>query len=250
MKITFFLSFICMVAQPLSAQDVSVWIKEATVLEKNLDEKGAFLKLQEVLKRQPNNVPVLAKASELCSRIGSRQTVTTNRNVYFNTALVYAQRAVKLAPANDEANVSLAMILGKKTMDMGKKEKLENARLIKKYVDAAIKSNPSNYLAWHILGRWNYEIGRVSSIEKAGAKVFYGGVPEGSIKNAITYFEKARSLSPEFILNYVELAKAYHKDGQAAKAVEVLKIATQLTAKTEDDQRHKADAQRLIAQWK
>ncbi|RYF85697.1 MAG: tetratricopeptide repeat protein [Chitinophagaceae bacterium] len=127
---------------------------------------------------------------------------------------------------------------------------MKNARLIKKHVDVAIKSNPNNYLAWHILGRWNYEISNVSAVERAGAKLFYGGVPHGTLANAIMYFEKARSLEPLFILNYLSLADAYHKNGQIDKAIAILGNVQQIAATTEDDAQHKADAARKIKSWK
>lgn len=245
----FYLICFCSAGFPVISQDISVFIKQASRLEAAMNEQAAFLTLQEALKKHPNDIYALSKASELCTRIGGREKNTANRDVWFNTAIVYAKRAVQLSPQSDQANVSLAMILGRLSMTKGKKEKLENAKLIKEHVEIALKTNPSNYLAWHILGRWNYEIGSVTAVERAGAKIFMGGLPEGSIRNAIMYFEKVRTLSPDFLLNYIELAKAYHKNGQERKAIEMLQIAIDLKIKTEDDPQHKADAQRLLQQW-
>jgi hypothetical protein len=89
----------------------------------------------------------------------------------------------------------------------------------------------------------------VSTLERAGAKIFYGGVPHGTLDNAILYYEKSRSLMPNFILNYLSLATAYHKDDQIEKAIAVLKIMQNLPVSTEDDEKHKADALKLIKAW-
>ena len=232
------------------AQDVNSMVTEAIRLEDLPNEVAALNKLKEVLKVQPAHVYALSKSSELCSRIGTREASASKRDAWFKAALAYADKAIAASPQNDLANVSMAMILGKSTLTKSGKEKLKNARLIKKHLDIALKTNPGNYLAWHILGRWNYEISNVSAVEKAGAKIFYGGVPQGSIKNAIMYFEKSKSLQPLFILNYISLANAYHRDRQVAKAVALLKTVQQLKANTEDDAQHKAEALRKIQEWK
>ncbi|HSN60276.1 MAG TPA: hypothetical protein VLR49_05055 [Ferruginibacter sp.] len=231
------------------AQDVNSLVREADRLEDIPNEVAALEKFKEVLKIDPAHIHALSKSSELCSRIGSREANAGTRDAWFKAALGYANKAIAVAPLNDQANVSMAMILGKSTLTKSGKEKLKNARLIKKHLETALKTNPNNYLACHILGRWNYEIGNVSAVERAGAKIFYGGVPHGSIKNAIMYFEKSRSLMPGFILNYLSLANAYHKDGQVNKAISILQMIQSFPVHTEDDIKHKADALKMIKDW-
>jgi tetratricopeptide (TPR) repeat protein len=231
------------------AQDVEAMVKEANRLEDIPNEMAAYNKLKEVLMAKPNHLYALSKASELCSRIGTRETLASNRDKWYAQALLYANRAITVSPRNDNALVSMAMILGKASLTKSGKEKLKSAREIKRCVDVALQTNPNNYLAWHILGRWNYEISNISTFERAGAKLFYGGVPDGSLKNAIMYFEKSKTLMPLFILNYVELAKAYHKDGQKQKAIGLLKTLQAFPINTEDDAQHKLDAQWMMKNW-
>jgi regulator of microtubule dynamics RMD1/3-like protein len=234
----------------LSAQDLHATIREADRLEAIPNEMAALNKFKEAQRLDANNVYVLSKCSELCSRIGSRETSNTQkRDEWFKLAHGYATLAIKADPLSDQANVSMAMILGKSTLTKSGKEKLKNARAIKKHLDIALKTNPNNYLAWHILGRWNYELSNVTAIERAGAKVFYGGIPEGTLKNAISSLEKARSLQPYFILNCISLATAYHKDGQKSKAIGLLKSLQAFPVKTEDDSKHKQDALKLVKNW-
>ena len=231
------------------AQDINSLIKEADNLEDVPNELAAFNKFKEVLKMQPNNVYSLSKASQLGSRIGSREIDTKSRDTWYATAFSYANKAVAIAPLHDEANVALAMILGKSSLTKSAKEKLISAKEIKKRLDIALKSNPNNYLAWHILGRWNYEIGSISSVERAAAKMFFGSIPSGSIKNAIMYFEKTRTLKPYFILNYIELAKAYHKDGQPGKAIALMNTIQAFPVNTEDDAKLKVEGLRMSKDW-
>jgi len=249
MKIFLALLFFISLSLTSVSQDVTALVREADRLEDAPNELGALNKFKEALQIQPTHVHALSKSSELCSRIGSRETNAATRDAWFKAALAYANKAIQVAPLNDQANVSMAMILGKSTLVKSGKEKLKNARAIKHHLDVAIKTNPNNYLAWHILGRWNYEISKVSAVERAGAKLFYGGVPLGSSKNAIMYFEKSRTLMPNLILNDLSLANAYHHDGQVSKAIAILKAVQPLQAHTEDDAKHKADALKLNQAW-
>ena len=74
------------------------------------------------------------------------------------------------------------------------------------------------------MGKWNYEVSNLSAFEKAAVKIIYGGLPAASLNNSIMYYEKAKSLAPLFTLNYLELAKAYHKNDDDTKAISLLKL--------------------------
>lgn len=231
------------------AQDINSIVKEANRLEDLPNELAAFNKFKEALRIQPNHLYSLVKASQLGSRIGARETNAKSRDSWYALALAYANRAISIAPLNDEANVALAMVLGKSSLTKSGKEKLKSAREIKTRVDIALKTNPNNYLAWHILGRWHYEISNISSVERTAAKIFFGGIPTGSLKNAIMYFEKAKTLMPHFILNYIELAKAYHRDGQVSKAIALMHTIQAFPLNTEDDARLKVEGLRMTKDW-
>ncbi len=232
-----------------AAQDITAVIKEAEKLEAKPDEAAALKKYKEALKLQPTHLKALCKSSELCSRVGQRQQNAKLRDDYYAAAKIYAETALKIDANNSDANTSMAIALGKATMTKSGKEKVSAAKDLKKYVDAALKSNPSNFLAWHVLGRWHYEISNLNAIERAAVKLFYGGFPASSLQEGIKAFEKAKSLSPGFILNYLELAKAYHRNDDDTKAIATLNAMLQLPNYTEDDPSIKETAKKLLKDW-
>ena len=165
------------------SQDVAALIKEGNRLEAVPDEKGAFRKFKEVLKLNATNIYALNKCSELCSRIGQRETVNTKlRGEYYQAAKIYAQTALKVDPKNSEANCVMSIALGRNSMSKSGREKIENAKEIKRYVDAAIAGDAGNFKAWHVLGRWQYEISNLNSLERGIVKLFYGGLPPATLK--------------------------------------------------------------------
>lgn len=234
----------------LFAQDISKVLKEGDRLEVLPDEKAAFLKFKEALKIQPTNLHALTKCSELCTRIGGREKSNKKlRDDYYTTAIIYAKTALRLYPENDIANVTMAIAVGKTILLKSGKEKINAARQLREYAEKAIKINPSNFKAWHVLGRWNYEVSNLSSIERAGAKIMYGGLPPASLRSSIMCYEKAKSLSPTFAYNYLELAKAYKKNNEKEKAFTQLKTLLALKNQSEDDPRIKTQAQGYLRNW-
>ncbi len=244
----FLFSFSCAMS---SAQDINVMLKDADKLESIPNELAAFNKYSEIVKIQHNNVYALAKCSELCSRIGKRQTDKKAKEDFYTAAKSFAEAALKVNPNSSDANAVMAMALGHQSLNKSSKEKIATAKDVKKYADIAIKLDPANYKAWHILGRWNYEICNLNLFEKAAVKILYGGLPPASIKNSITAFETAQNITKTgFVLNCLELAKAYLKNNDIQKAKSMLQYMQTLPVKTEDDPLLKAEGKKMLDELK
>lgn len=250
MKLLFLIFFGILTYFVPAAQEFNDIIKEAELLEAKPDEMASLQKYKEALKLKPANLHALSKSSELCSRIGQRQTDYKIRDDYYRAAKIYAEIALKIDSTSSEANTSMAIMLGRTTLTKSGKEKVTTAKDLKKYVEAALRSNSSNFLAWHILGRWHYEISNLNMVERTAVKVFYGGFPSSSLKEGIAAFEKARMLKPGFILNYLELAKAYKRNNQKDKAVATINEMMQLPNHTEDDPIIKETGKKYLKDWR
>lgn len=249
MKFALILALLLSTLEAVDAQDVHALIKQAEKQESIPNEKAAFNTFKVVLKYDPTNLHALTKCSELCSRIGARQTDTQVRDSYYQAAIMYARNALKQHPGSDEAHVAMGIAIGRTSLVKNGKEKIAAAKEIKHYAETALKINPRNFKAWHIIGKWNYEVSNLNLVERAATKVFYGGLPDASLKNSIMAYEKARSLNGSFLLNYLELSKAYKRNGDKQKALSLLKTLMGLTVQTEDDPRIKSEATALLKEW-
>jgi len=248
---TLLLSFFSLIFfLPLPAQDISAMIKEADQLENIPNEKAAFAKFKEVLKIQPDNIYSLNKCSELCSRIGKRQANENLSEEFYSAAKTYAGIALKVDPGNSESNCVMAIALGRSSLNKSGREKINTAWEIKRYVDASLKSDPRNFKAWHVLGRWHYEISNLNGLERTAVKIFYGGLPPASLRESIIAFEKSQALTESFILNYFEMAKAYKMNDQPGKAIEILTKMLAVPNKTEDDPVIKEAGRKLINKYR
>lgn len=249
MKIFISLICLCFSFLWLPAQDISALIKEGDRQESNLNEKVAFDKFKEVLSIQPVNIYALNKCSELCSRIGKREKDPRQMNAYYSAAKTYASLALRLNPANAESNCVMAIALGRTSLNKSGKEKIAAAKEIRRYVDIAIKNDPNNYKAWHVLGRWHFEMSSLNIFERAAVRLLFGSPPASSIEASLAAFEKAQQIEKNFVLNNYEMARAYYKAGQHKKAVSLLTSMMQLTNTTEDDINIKKDGKKLLVDW-
>jgi tetratricopeptide (TPR) repeat protein len=242
-----FMLFVCLGFIFVSfSQDVNYLIKEGDDLVKAMKDEEAVKKYQEALKLSPNDLNALVRTSEMNSIIGNRQKDKKKKEEYYNAAKTYAESAIKVSATDADANYVMALSMGRMAMIKSGKEKVQNVRDIKKYADAALAINPNHFKALHVLGKWHLEVTMLNFAEKAALKVVYGGLPPASLPLAVLNFEKAKAIDPWFVLNYLELAKAYKENGQSDKAIEVLTKMLKLPPKTQDDPGYKAEGKKLL----
>jgi len=232
------------------SQDIPVLIKEAEKLESSFREYDALQKYKEVLRHQPAHLNALCRASDLCSRIGHREKDKAKKADYFKAAKTYAEIALKVNAQSAEANFVMAVAMGRMAMISSGKEKVQYVNEIRKYAETTLKYDPNSFKAYHVLGKWNYEVSNLSPVEKTLAKLLFGGLPKASLQDAIRYYERSRSLESTFALNYLELAKAYHRNKQNDKAKELLKKLETIPNKIEDDSRIKSEGRELLKELK
>lgn len=168
---------------------------------------------------------------------------------YFIAARNYASSALRVNQNSSEANCAMALALGRISLIAGTRERVILAKDVKDYADNAIRLDPNNFRAYHILGRWNYDVSNLNLAEKSFARVFYGKLPSATLEEAIYNFEKSRDLKPGFILNYYELARSYHRMGEDKKAMANLRILLNLPNLIYDDTRVKVIARQLMTEW-
>jgi hypothetical protein len=228
------------------SQDTTALLQMAAGSEAAFREEQALSEYKAVLSVRPQQLTALIRCSDLSCRIGNRETDPNKKIDYFKAGYQYAQTAYRLDPANSEANVVMAFSLGRMVLIQTNKERVTAAGDIKRYAGYAIRYDPSNFKAYHILGRWHYEVSRLNFLERTFARWFYGSLPEASLADAIKNYEKSMALRPDFMLNYLELAKALHRDGQDERAIGLLRHMDKLSDEMYDDRQVRQEGRKLL----
>lgn len=229
------------------AQDINVLLKEADNLEKQLKEPEALDRYKQVLLQNPVQLKALVKAAELNVALGNRQTDKNSKRLYYETALSFANRAFMADSNQADASYAMSMASGKMTdVETENRKIVAYVKDVKKYADRALSINPNHARANYTLGKWHYEMANLSGVKKMAVKLFYGGLPEGNLDDAIMHMEKCRSLEPYFVSNYLDLAKAYKDNRRPAQAIEVLNRLVKLPTRSTDDIASKAEGAKLL----
>jgi tetratricopeptide (TPR) repeat protein len=127
------------------------------------------------------------------------------------------------------------------------REKIQDAKTIRMEAETLLKLDSTFAPAYFILGKWHFELARLSWVEQMACKLFFGGLPDGiSMEAAIENFKKASILQPNTILFLFGEASAFHYEGEDEKAIRLLKQALALPPKEPDDLPRKERCSQLL----
>lgn len=186
-------------------------------------------------KLQPRNGELLVKiARQYVFRMTDlptkEQKIASGR-----TALAYAERAVQAAPDKCDSHLSVAICWGKLTPLIGTRESVEASRKIKEASEKAVKLDPRNDYAWHLLGRWHQSLAGISGVTRTLAALIYGGIPAASYDEAVRCFQKSLKLRPDRLIHHVELGRTYAAMGRKDDALKHLRKGLAMPDIEKDD---------------
>jgi tetratricopeptide (TPR) repeat protein len=196
---------------------------------------------------QPNDAEILRRIAKQYSQLMVSESRSPENKDLARKALDYAQRAVQSDPANANARLSLAICYGKAAFLEGARRRIEMSRLIREEAEAAIRIDPRLDYAWHVLGRWNYELANFNAALRFLAEAIYGKFPDASNERAAECFEKAVAFEPDRVIHHVELGRTYAALGRKPEALAELKKGLSLPSREKDDNESKDRARKAIA---
>ena len=133
------------------------------------------------------------------------------RDSMYAEAERYARKATEANPEGADGHFVLAAAVGRASLTKSKRERVRRATEIRVEALKATEIDPRHDGAFHVLGRWNAEIMRLSAMERFFAKSFLGGsvFSQASWDRAIEYMEKSVTLAPTNIYHHLDLAEVY-----------------------------------------
>jgi tetratricopeptide (TPR) repeat protein len=133
------------------------------------------------------------------------------RDSLFARAEVLARRAEAADSQRPEGHFAVAATVGRASLTMGKKDRIRRAKIIRDEALRTIELDSTYDGAYHVLGRWNAEIMRLSGLSRFFAKSFLGAgiFRDASWDQAISNLQQAVELDPARIHHRLELARIY-----------------------------------------
>lgn len=234
MKILLIPFFVWLATNPARA-DFAELVKAGDVQDARFQSDEALKSYLPAEKLDPKNVDLLVKISRQYALRMNDLPKDADKIASGRTALAYAERAVAVAPDRCDPNLCVAICLGKLTPFLGNRESIEASRQIKISADKAVRFDPKNDYAWHILGRWHQSLANIGGATRLLAGAIYGGLPTASNETAVECFKKAMALNPGRLVHVVELGRTYALMGKKAEAKKYLEAGLAMPNKEKDD---------------
>jgi tetratricopeptide (TPR) repeat protein len=226
---------------------VNQLIAQGDIADRAFKPDHALLDYLPAEKLDPNNVPLLLRIARQYRHSLSDAKTDRMKLKLGNLALGYALRAAKLAPNDSEAQLSPAITYGKMLPFQTKQQQYDESSLIKSAADKALKLDPLNDNAWHVLGRWHQGLASLSPVKRAIGSVLYGKLPASTYEEAIACFEKAIAINPKRLRHHIELGKTYALMGKPAAARRYLEKGIAMPETEKDDAEMKAQGRAVLA---
>lgn len=227
------------VAAQSAAEHVAMGDRDHQVL----NAPGALHHYEEALKADPKSYEALWKATREAVDVGEYSDDKERERLY-GAAEQYARRAVEANPADAEAHAQLARALGRKALSLGKKDQVKYAGDVRSAALDALRINPKQPAALHVMGKWNYEVLRLSGITRFMAKTFLGGKVFDSANwdDAQRYMEESVQLDPTHLIHRLDLARIYAAHDNKAKAREQYELVMKGPVSDYNDRKYQAEA--------
>jgi tetratricopeptide (TPR) repeat protein len=230
------------------------WAGAAADLIKNGDAFDVTLQADAALgfylaaeRLEPENAHLLVCIARQYRHLMADATTREEKLRLGGIALQYAQRAAALAPNDSEAQLSPAIAYGKVLPFQSLKEQIEAARHIKDAAERAIKLDPRNDLAWHVLGRWHMVLASVTGFKRTVAQLFFGELPAASNDEAVVCFQKAIEINPTRLMHYIEMGQTYAQMGRTADARKLITKGLAMPDVEKDDPEIKRRGRETLA---
>lgn len=234
------IALLCSVAAvPLSAQGPADHVAMGKAANEAHDPGTALLHFQAALAQDSANYDANWRGALTLLDLGdlSPDSLKGRRDSLYALAELYATRAVASDSMGADGHFALAAATGKVSLTLGQDARIRKAGIIRQEALRAIQLNPRHDGAYHILGRWNAEIMRISGISRFVARNFLGAsvFKQASWKNAVTNMEKAVALDPGRIQHHLELARIYADRKREADADAQLNLVQSLPFRENTD---------------
>jgi len=204
------------------------------------DPATALLHFQAALKQDSANYDANWRGALTLLDLGDLtpdSAAKSRRDSLYALAERYASRAVAADSMGADGHFALAATTGKASLTLGRDARIRKAGIIRREAIRAIELNPKHDGAYHIMGRWNAEIMRISGISRFVARNFLGAdvFKQASWKNAVANMQKAVALDPGRIQHHLELARIYADRKREADAATQLRLVQSLPVRETTD---------------
>jgi tetratricopeptide (TPR) repeat protein len=217
MIIRLFFVALCL-SLPLHAGPADALIQQGDAFAAKWQTMQALESYKSAQMLEPQNAHILVCIAREYRHLLGDATQVDEKLRLGGIALDYSLRAAALAPNDSEAQLAPAITYGKMLPFQSGKLQFSGSQRIKESADKALKLDPKNDIAWHILGRWHRALADISMLKRLFAPLVYGKLPTSTNEEAVICFERAIKINPGRLMHSIELGHTYVQMGRGTDA--------------------------------
>ena len=213
-----------------------------------MEPGAALVRFETVLARDSVDLEANWRAAIALTDLAEPLGARSRKDSLLLQAERYARRAVRLAPENARTQFTLGLVLGNRALTRGLKDRVRNAVEIHQLARQAIAADSSLDGAHHLLGRWNYEVMRLSGFERFVARHLLGGgtLSQASWEEAQRELERAVELDPTRLYHRLDLARVHLARRNREAADSLLRSIRELPDRVAADSMYRRQAGELL----
>ena len=196
------------------------------------DAEAAFDLLVDHLESSPSDYRALWRVARAGVVRGMEEQDNRAQNAFFDPALHYARRAVELEPEGIEGLYWRGAAAGQRALNAAPGYAADLGQVTYDDAKRILAVDSLHAGAHHLLGMLNFEVMRLSRLERMIARLFLGNeaIEQASWEGAEVHLRKAVEVSPELVVYRYDLAQLYERRGRDEEAVVALEGAIRAPA--------------------
>ncbi|NOT07205.1 MAG: hypothetical protein HOP28_03275 [Gemmatimonadales bacterium] len=212
---------------------------------------AALIRFERILAADSNDATALWRAAVAHGDISLPLTAKKDRprrDSLLGRGILLARRAKALAPNDPQTHFALGVLLGNSALTKGVRDRVKLAVEIRDLARAALAADSTHDGAHHLLGRWHYEIRKLSGFERFVARSFLGGGVFGEARweEAERHLARAVELDSTRIYHRLDLARVQIARKEAPAALAQLRRIQGLPNRVAADTTYRREAGELL----
>ncbi|XP_072532999.1 regulator of microtubule dynamics protein 3 [Salminus brasiliensis] len=175
----------------------------------------------------------LARAyNDMCDHAEDQE----ERRSYAEQGRDEAEAALQQNGLNAECHKWFAVLAGQSSQYESMHGKLKSSHILKEHLDQALSLRDDDPLCFYLLGRWCFEVTRLSWVEKKAAAALFETPPNSCLNDALENFLKAEELNPGFSKSVrLYIAKCHKELGNHSEARNWAQLALSMPGNSSQD---------------
>jgi len=239
------LLLVALVPATAVGSDLDERLEALEALRDTGDFERILRELESLHEAHPEHAGILWRMARTRTDVAERLEDKNRQNRLFRQALEEATEAVALDPESSNAHLTKSVCAGRAALIEGTRRQVELSRVMREHADKAIELDETNDLAYHVRGRWHYEIAGLGFFARNAVRIVYGGLPDASFERAEADYRRAIELEDRVVHRY-ELGRVLQEKGRIDEAKEQYRKAIGMPFGDVTDVIYKERAHRLL----